>query len=81
MLTATLRNWGGSVALPIPKKLLATLGLEAGAEVSLDISNGQLVIARAQSYSFEQLLAEHKALKLDVGHEWLDFPALPSEEA
>lgn len=81
MLTATLRNWGGSVALPIPKKLLTALGLQAGAEVSLDISNGQLVMAPARTYTFEQLLAEHKALKLDVDHEWLDFPALPSEEA
>lgn len=81
MLTATLRNWGGSVALPIPKKLLTALGLQAGAEVSLDISNGQLVMAPARTYTFEQLLAEHKALKLDVDHEWLDFPALPGEEA
>lgn len=80
MLTATLRNWGGSVALPIPKKLLTALGLQAGAEVSLDVSNGQLVMAPAHAYTFEQLLSEHKALKLDVDHEWLDFPALPSEE-
>lgn len=81
MLTATLRNWGGSVALPIPRKLLAALGLQVGAEVSLDVSNGQLVIAPARAYTFEQLLAEHKALKLDVDREWLDFPALPGEVA
>ena len=81
MLTATLRNWGGSVALPIPRKLLAALGLQVGAEVSLDVRNGQLVIAPAHAYTFEQLLAEHKTLKLDVDREWLDFPALPSEEA
>lgn len=81
MLTATLRNWGGSVALPIPRKLLAALGLQVGAKVSLDVSNGQLVIAPAHAYTFERLLAEHKALELDVDREWLDFPALPSEEA
>jgi antitoxin component of MazEF toxin-antitoxin module len=80
MLTSTLRNWGGSVALPIPKKLLASLGLVAGAEVSLDISDGRLVISPARTFTFEQLLAEQKALKLDLDREWLDFPALPSEE-
>lgn len=79
MLTATLRNWGGSVALPIPKKILSVLGLQAGAEVSLEVHNGQLMIASVHAYSFEQLLAEHKALKLDADPEWLDFPALPSE--
>ncbi|MFM9968296.1 MAG: AbrB/MazE/SpoVT family DNA-binding domain-containing protein [Burkholderiales bacterium] len=81
MLTATLRNWGGSIALPLPKKLLASLGLQAGAEVSLDVSDGRLVIAPAPAFTFEQLLAEQKALKLDIDREWLDFPALPSEEA
>ena len=80
MLTATLRNWGGSVALPIPKKLLTALGLQAGAEVSLDVNNGKLVMAPARAYTFEQLLSEHKALKLDIDHEWLEFPSLPSEE-
>ena len=81
MLTSTLRNWGGSVALPIPKKLLASLGLQAGAEVSFDISDGRLVISRVSAFTFEQLLAEQKALKLDIDREWLDFPALPSEKA
>lgn len=81
MLTTTLRNWGGSVALPIPKKILSALGLQAGAEVSLEVHNGQLVMASAHAYSFEQLLAEHKALKLHADPEGLNFPALPSEEA
>lgn len=66
--------------MPIPKKLLTALGLQAGAEVSLDINNGQLVMA-PRAYSFDQLLTEHKALKLDVDHQWRDFPSLQGEEA
>ena len=33
MNVSTLRNWGGAVAVSLPKKLLAALGLGAGAEV------------------------------------------------
>ena len=81
MLIATLRKWGGSVALPIPPAILSSLGLHSGAEVSLSISDGRLVIEPAHKYSFEELLAQHKALGLETDREWLEFPALPSERA
>jgi antitoxin component of MazEF toxin-antitoxin module len=80
MLTATLRNWGGSVALPIPKALLSLVSLSAGNQVSLDVQNGKLVIApSAVKYTAAQLMKEHKALKIPRDDAWLDFEDLPSE--
>lgn len=80
MITATLRTWGGSVALPIPKKLLALAALEVGHEVSLNIEGGRLVIEPAKrKYTLAQLMKEHKALKLPRDDAWLDFADLPSE--
>ena len=54
---------------------------DSGAEVSLSISDGRVVIEPTRKYSFEELLAEHKALGLDPDREWLEFPALPGERA
>ena len=80
MITATLRNWGGSVALPIPKALLSLAALEAGNEVTLDVRDGQIVIAASRpKFSLERLKKEHKALKLPRDDAWLDFADLPSE--
>ena len=80
MNSATLRNWGGSVALPIPRNLLAMLSLEAGKVVDIDVQDGRIIIQAAKpKYSFEQLRAEHKALKLPKDAAWLDFEDLPAE--
>jgi antitoxin component of MazEF toxin-antitoxin module len=80
MQTAKLRKWGGSIALPIPPSTLKTLGLEANDEVSLEVSGGRLMVARARKFTFEELLAEHRLLKLPHDRKWLEFPSLPSEE-
>lgn len=80
MNTATLRNWGGSVALPIPRNLLAMLSLDAGKQVDIDVQNGKIIIqASKPKHSLEQLRKEHKALKLPKDTGWLDFEDLPSE--
>ena len=81
METAKLRKWGGSVALPIPPSTLRTLGLHANDEVSLEVSEGRLVIAPTRKFTFEELLAEHRLLKLETDREWLEFASLPSEES
>ena len=80
METAKLRKWGGSVALPIPPSALRALGLEANDEVSLDVADGRLVVAPTRKFTFEELLAEHRLLKLDRDRKWLEFRNLPSEE-
>lgn len=82
MNTATLRNWGGSVALPIPRNLLAMLSLQAGEAVDMDVQDGKIIIQPAKpKYSFDQLTKEHKALKLPKDTAWLDFEDLPSERS
>lgn len=81
MMTATLRNWGGSIALPLPKKLLALAAMNAGDAVKLDLQGGKITIEAAPpQYTLAQLMQEHKALKLPRDDAWLDFPALPSEQ-
>ena len=74
MLTSTLRNWGGSVALPIPKKVLAMAQLGAGSEVEITVESGTIVISpvRKQAFSFSDLLAEHRKLKLPRDDAWLN---------
>lgn len=80
METAKLRKWGGSVALPIPPSALRALGLGANDEVSLDVADGRMVISPTRRFSFDELLAEHRLLKLEQDRLWLEFPGLPSEE-
>ena len=80
MQTAKLRKWGGSIALPIPPSTLKTLGLKANDEVSLEVSDGRLMVAPTRKFTFKELLAEHRLLKLQHDREWLEFSNLPSEE-
>ena len=80
MNSATLRKWGGSIDLPIPRNLLAMLNLEAGKVVDIDVQDGKIIIQAARpKYNLDQLRAEHKALKLPKDTAWLDFEDLPSE--
>ena len=71
MLTSTLRNWGGSVALPIPKKILALAKMAAGREVEIAVESGNIVISPVRRHSFAELLAEHRKLKLPRDDAWL----------
>lgn len=45
MATATLRKLGGSVVMTLPRKVLALVNLDAGAEVKLSVENGRLVVS------------------------------------
>jgi antitoxin component of MazEF toxin-antitoxin module len=85
MSVATLRKWGGAVALSLPKKLLAALGLEAGAKVDVRIEEGRIVLAPAAGrYSLGQLEKEQRAVERAQGRapsgrgrdrDWLEAPA------
>jgi len=79
MLTSTLRNWGGSVALPIPKKVLALAKLSAGHEVEIEVREGSIVISPARNRSFADLLAEHRKLRIPRDDTWLDTPPVDGE--
>lgn len=72
MLTSRLRNWGGSVALPIPKKILSLVKLAAGREVEIAVEAGNIVISPLRRHSFAELLAEHRKLKLPRDDAWVD---------
>ena len=60
MHTTTLRKVGGSVMLAVPPALLDALELRAGAQVSIGIEDGRLVVARRARprYALEELLAQ-----------------------
>lgn len=60
MATMTLRNLGGSVVVTLPKKMLNTMNLQAGSQVSIEAQDGKLIIeSKAKpSYSLAELLAQ-----------------------
>ena len=45
MATAILRKLGGSVVMTVPRKVLALVDLDAGAEVKLSVESGRLVVS------------------------------------
>lgn len=68
MNVSTLRNWGGAVAVSLPKKLLAVLGLGAGAEVEVKIKDGSLVLSPVRGrHSLDQLEKEQRSLERSLG--------------
>lgn len=68
MNIATLRNWGGAVAVSLPKKILAMLGLRAGAEVEVRVEDGKIVLLPARPrLSLAQLEREQRALERKLG--------------
>ncbi len=76
MHTATLRAVGGSVSVSLPRQLLRTLGLEAGASVAVTLEAGRLVLAPVKPrYTLAELLAGMKPGDLPTTPGWDD--ALP----
>ena len=81
MNTATLRRWGGAVAVSLPKKVLAMLGLRAGAQHEVKVAEGNIVLSPARRrYTLERLEKEQRALERMTGGRlvdkgWLDDSA------
>jgi antitoxin component of MazEF toxin-antitoxin module len=81
MHISTLRNWGGAIAVSLPKKLLAALGLGAGTEVAVRIEDGNIVLSPARErYTLAQLEKEQRALERShggpiPGSDWIESPA------
>lgn len=81
MNVSTLRNWGGAVAVSLPKKLLAVLGIGAGAEVQVKIKDGAIVLSPVRARrTLAQLEKEQRRLERSLGRplgdqEWLGSPA------
>ena len=49
MMYATIKKWGNSLALRIPQSFAAQLGVEENSNVSIEISDNQLIIKRGQT--------------------------------
>ena len=81
MSHATLRAQGGSVALTIPKKLLESVGLDAGDRVNIAVERGRIVLDRARRprYRLADLFAQCKGKQFAVDREWLDSPRVGGE--
>ena len=64
MTAATLRKWGGAIAVSLPKKVLAMLGLRAGTEVEVKVAAGNIVLSPARRrYTLAQLEKEQRLLE------------------
>ena len=65
MATAILRKLGGSVVMTVPRKVLALVDLDAGAEVKLSVENGRLVVSPQgrPKYRLADLLRASRAIK------------------
>lgn len=82
MSTSTLRNWGGAVAVSLPKKILSLVGLQAGAKVDIAVEGGKVILTPGKPrHELDQLLKEqakleHKAGRRITDQEFLsDLPA------
>lgn len=58
-MRSTVRKWGNSLALRIPKTYAAEVGLSEDVDVDLSVRQGTLVVARrrAPEYDLDDLLA------------------------
>ncbi|MFN0318297.1 MAG: AbrB/MazE/SpoVT family DNA-binding domain-containing protein [Burkholderiales bacterium] len=73
MNIATLRNWGGAVAVSIPKKILVMLGLKAGSEVEVNVEDGKITLTPPRlKLSLAQLEKEQRALEKKLGGRLMD---------
>lgn len=86
MTTSTLRNWGGAIAVSLPKKVLAALGLQAGSPVAVRIRDGSIVLSPAAArFKLAQLEKEQRELERSrrrrlKDKRWLNAPARGREQ-
>ena len=73
MRTAILRAVGGSVSVTLPRQMLRTLGLAAGALVTVTVEDGRIVLAPMRPrYSLTELLAGMKPGDMPTAEGWSD---------
>lgn len=73
MATSTLRNWGGAVAVSLPKKVLSLLGLQSGAKVDIAVEDGKVILTPSKPrHTLDQLLKEQVQLERKMGGRVID---------
>lgn len=56
-MDASIRRWGNSLAVRVPRSFAETLGLEDGSVVDLTMTDGRLVISpKRPKYALDDLL-------------------------
>ncbi len=73
MHSATLRTVGGSVSFTLPRQMLRTLGLAAGASVAVTVEDGRLVLSPTRPhYTLAELLAGMRPGDMPTAPGWSD---------
>ena len=80
MHTSTLRSIGGSVSVTLPRQLLRSLGLEAGARVDVTLEDGRLVLSPSRPcYRLDDLVLGMEPGDMPTAEGWDDMPAAGNE--
>ena len=80
MHTSTLRSIGGSVSVTLPRQLLRSLGLEAGARVDVTLEDGRLVLSPSRPrYSLDELVRGMEPGDMPTAEGWDEMPAAGNE--
>ena len=71
MEQATIRAWGNSQAIRIPKKVLDKLNLKVSDVLDISVENNSLVLRKSFEHkSFEERLAEYNGEISIVSFDW-----------
>lgn len=73
-MITTIRKWGNSLGMRIPKNLAKDMQVEEGSSVEISVRKGRLVVTplKGKEYSLEELVADIKPSNL---HEEVEFGA------
>lgn len=77
----TVRKWGNSLGVRIPRDLAADVGLGEGQEVKLEKRDGALAVrpVKKKRPSVDTLIARITPENLNIDHEWIDAPPVGKE--
>lgn len=60
MITTYVKKWGNSLAVRLPRSLLAQLNLEVDGEVEISVEEGRLILSpvKKPKYKLDELLVQ-----------------------
>lgn len=68
---STVAKWGNSLAIRIPKNIADKINLKEGTNISIDITDNNIVITpKKTQYTLEELLADVKSEDFSGEYEW-----------
>ena len=59
-MTVTIRKWGNSLGLRLPKAVAQSAGIELGSEIDLKVEDGRIVLEPVDVPSLGELLSQVK---------------------